>query len=195
MNNSSCMMVNNFKALALKFTLTMLLLPTILSCGEKKCVDTSKPALEECRANTDNLRDEINTLKRQLAQAIANPGTIKIDPSVLVINGEHLLPKLKEGNLSQEEVIKTMKMNKPVLKVCYERAMKKNASLRRQSITLTVAFKVTPSGSPKDVLVSPNYDSQMIDCMQKSIRRWRFPTFSGQAIGVESPLTLTPKHN
>jgi hypothetical protein len=143
----------------------------------------------------DSKQKEINQLKLQLAQALANPGSIKVDPSVLTINGKHLMPKLREGNLTQEQVVSTMRTNKRVLKACYERAMKKNTNLRRQKITLTVGFKVNPSGIPAHISVTPNYDGRMIDCMKKAIKRWRFPSFSGQAVGVESPLTLTPKHN
>lgn len=161
--------------------------------GNKKCVDVSKPALDKCREEGDQLRKEVVDLKRTLAQALANPGTIKVDPSVLMIDGQHVAPKLKEGTLGQEQVIATMQQNKKVLKACYERAMKKNPSLRRQSITLTVGFSVKNNGVPASISVRPNYDSMMIDCMRKAIQRWRFPTFSGQPVGVESPLTLTPK--
>ena len=165
-----------------------------ISCGgDKKCVDVSGAALEECRGEGDKLRKEVVDLKRHLAQSLANPGTITVDPSVLMINGRHVAPKLREGTLSQDEVITTMRQNKKVLKACYERAMKKNPSLRRQTITLTVGFSVRPTGIPSSISVRPNYDSMMVDCMRKAIKRWRFPPFTGQPVGVESPLTLTPK--
>jgi hypothetical protein len=162
--------------------------------GKKKCVDVSKPALEQCQADGDKLRKEVVDLKRQLAQALANPGTIKVDPSVLTINGRHIMPKLKEGTISQEQVVSTIRSNKRILKACYERAMKKNPALRRQTITLTVGFSVKPTGIPSRITVRPNYDGLMIDCMRKAIKRWRFPTFTGQPVEVESPLTLQPKH-
>lgn len=165
-------------------------------CGSKKpCIDKSKPELEQCRTDMDGKQKEINQLKLQLAQALANPGSIKVDPSVLMIDGKHLMPKLREGNLSQDQVVKTIRLNKSILKACYERAMKKNTNLRRQKITLTLAFKVQPTGVPNNISVKPNYDGRMIDCMKKAIKRWRFPQFSGQSVGVESPLTLRPKHN
>ena len=165
-------------------------------CGKRAaCVDVSKPALQQCQADGDKLRKEVVDLKRTLAQALANPGTIKVDPSVLDIGGGFTAPKITEGSLSQEQVVDTMRTNTKVLKACYERAMKKNTNLRRQPITLTVAFSVKPTGLPANISVSPNYDSMMIDCMKKAILRWRFPTFNGQSVGVESPLTLTPKHN
>lgn len=175
--------------------MVMLAMAAVSCGGDKKCIDVSKPALEKCRDEGDGLRKEVVDLKRLLAQALANPGTIKVDPSVLMVNGQHIAPKLTEGNLTQDQVVGTMRQNKRVLKACYERAMKKNPSLRRQTITLTVAFSVRPNGTPSNIDVRPNYDGLMIDCMRKAIMRWRFPPFSGQPVGVESPLTLTPKHN
>jgi len=167
----------------------------LASCGgREKCVDTSKPELDQCRLNTDRLQSEINSLKRQLAQALANPGTIRVDPSVLTIDGKPIqVDPPKEGTLSQDQVVLTMRQNKGVLQACYERAMKKNPALSHQKITLTVGFKVKPSGVADAINISPNYDSMMIDCMKKAIMRWHFPTFVGQPVGVESPLTLTPR--
>ncbi len=164
-------------------------------CGEEeRCGDHSKQDLEKCKFDADKLQAEIILLKRQLAQALANPGTIKVDPSVLMINGKMIQPpKPKEGTLSQEQVIATMRQNKNVLQACYERAMKKNTSLTQQKITITVGFSVKPSGSAENISISPNYDSMMIDCMKKAIIRWRFPSFEGQPVGVETPITLTPR--
>ena len=165
-----------------------------LSCGSKEeCVDKSKAALTQCQAKSDKQQAEIISLKRSLAQALANPGSIKVDPSVLMIDGKPIKVKKHEGTLSQDQVVATMRRNKPVLQACYERAMKKNPSLSHQKITLTVGFSVLPKGTASHISISPNYDSMMVDCMKKAIRRWRFPHFTGQPVGVQSPLTLRPQ--
>jgi len=162
---------------------------------QKECVDQSQKPLEECKINSDKLQAEIVTLKRQLAQALANPGTIQVDPEVLAIDGKKPIKvKPREGTLSQEQVISTMRANKAVLKRCYEKAMKKNSKLQQQQITLTIAFKVFPSGSAKEISIRPVYDFPMSDCMKTAIKRWRFPAFTGQPVGVESPLRLSPKN-
>lgn len=168
----------------------------LAACGgnKKKCVDKSAPALSQCKQRSDKLQSEVNDLKRKLAQALANPGTIKVDPDVLKIDGKTIVPQYKEGTLTQEQVVRTISANKRVLRACYERALKKNVGLRRQRITLTISFKVRNSGTPTNILVRPNYDSWMMDCMRKAIRRWRFPSFSGMPVDVETPLTLTPKN-
>lgn len=167
-----------------------------MCCGCKDNVrpsDQSSQELEQCKNEMDQLQREINSLKRQLAQALANPGTIKVDPSALMIDGKYIEVKPQEGTLSQEQVISTMKQNKSVLQACYERAMKKNTALTQQRITVTVGFSVKPTGLASNISISPNYDSMMVDCMKKAIMRWRFPAFTGQPVGVESPITLTPR--
>lgn len=179
-------------------SLLLIVMGTLLwgvpGCGKKApCVDLSKPELEQCKANVDKLQAEINELKKTLAQAIASPGTIEVDPSVLTIGGKPIQVKPVEGNLAQEDVVRTMRENKGVLQACYERAMKKNTSLSQQKVTLNVAFSVQPTGESNDISISPNYDSGMISCMTKAIRRWKFPRFNGRPVGVQSPLTLTPR--
>ncbi len=179
--------------------MTMILAAGVLFWGcpqaqqQQECVDKSAEPLKQCRVDNDKLQSEILTLKRQLAQALADPGSIKIDPEVLKIEGKYVKPTYKEGTLSKEQVIATIAKGKRVLKSCYERAMKKNVKLQREKITLTIGFKVMPAGSASGIRISPNLDATMVDCMKKAIRRWKFPTFTGQPVGVESPLTLSPK--
>jgi hypothetical protein len=162
-------------------------------CKSEPCEDKSKPELESCKSAQEKLQTEVNSLKRQLAQALSNPGTIKIDPSVLVIDGKPIKVNPREGSLTQSQVILTMQQNRGVLQACYERAMKKNTALTHQRVTLTVGFEVAPSGVAQSISISPNYDSLMMDCMKKAILRWRFPSFTGQPVGVEAPITLQPR--
>lgn len=170
---------------------TVMLLP---ACpAQKECTDKSGPELNEIRVKNDRLQSEIVTLKRQLAQALASPCSIKIDEP-MELNGEvKAAPPPKEGTLTMEQVIATMNLSKPVLKQCYERAMKKSVNLQREKITLNLGFRVLNSGTASDITIRPNYDNTMSDCMKKAINRVRFPAFSGQPVGVEFPLTLSPK--
>lgn len=165
-------------------------------CKEKVCTDQSKPALAKCQARADDLLKQLNDLKVKLAQALQNPGTIKVDPEVLQLegpNGQKRKIVLREGTLKQEQVIKVMRMGKGGLQACYNRALKRNSSLHHANLTLTLAFRVRANGSPTGISVRPNRDAKMTDCMQKAIKRWQFPTFKGQPVGVEVPVTLRPK--
>lgn len=166
------------------------------ACGDraKPCVDQSKPALEACNGRSEQLQSEINELKKQLAQALTNPGTVKVDPSVMVIDGKLGGPaKVLEGTISQDEVIRVLRQNKASLSPCYNRALKRDSALHHRKLVLTLAMKVKPAGVPDEIALGPNYDDGMIDCMKKAVRRWRFPTFKGTPVGVETPLTFQPK--
>lgn len=166
---------------------------SVVACGKKEeCVDQSKGALDACRGKQESLQREVNDLKIKLAQALANPGTIEVDPSVLTIDGEPI-QTAKEGTLTQDQVVEVLRRSKGSLRDCYTRALKRDSSLHHGSITLTVAFKVQNSGKPTGISFRPNRDAQMIDCMIKAVNRWTFPKFEGQPVGVETPVTLTPK--
>jgi len=152
--------------------------------------------LATCRTELDQQERQVNDLKRKLATAIANPGTIKVDPSVLMIDGTPIkVPRAgtHEGSMSQQQVVATLRENKGSLQPCYNRALKRDSGLHHRKIKLNLTMKVRPSGAPADITIGPAYDLQMIDCMKKAIRRWKFPAFSGGAVEVESPMTFTPK--
>lgn len=162
---------------------------------QKPCVDTSKPALDQCQKRADALQRKLNDLKITLAQALQNPGTIKVDPELLQLEGPGKKRRivLKEGTLKQGQVINVIRLGKSGLQACYTRALKRNSALHHSKLTLTLDFKVKASGDPAAISLRPNSDAKMIDCMKKAIKRWRFPRFQGQPVGVVSPVTLRPK--
>ena len=159
------------------------------------CIDHSKKPLEDCRLAMDKLQSDNLSLKRQLALAKATPGSINVDdPSVTEINGKKpYVPEPQEGTLSQTQVVAAFKKNIPALRKCYERSMKKHEALQMSKLNLTIEFKVQPSGKPTGLYIRPSRIQEMTDCMKKSIKRWRFPTFTGQPVGVVYPLTLSPR--
>jgi len=156
-------------------------------------VDRSLEALRKCESERDRLQEDLNALKVKLAQALANPGTIKVDPALLTIEGKSLMPAMQEGTLTQEQVFAVIGRSKGSLEACYTRALKRNSALHHGAITLSVSFSVRTNGRPTRIDIQPNRDGQMIDCMVKAIERWPFPEFDGQAVDVEAPVTLLPK--
>lgn len=168
-----------------------------VGCGKKDGASKTKAALEQCRSNSGELQKQLNDLKTKLAQALANPGSINVDPELLKIDGK--LPtksagiSVKEGSLKQQEVISVWNKSRGSLRSCYNRALKRNSALHHQSITLNVAFEVRASGNTQGISVRPSRDARMTDCMTKAIKRWRFPKFKGRAVGVSLPITFRPK--
>jgi hypothetical protein len=163
---------------------------------QKPCVDKSAPALKTCNEKADKLQQQLNSLKVKLAQALQNPGTIKVDPTLLELVGPDGKKKkivLQEGSLKPAQVTKVMRLGKAALQSCYTRALKRNTALHHTRLKLQMAFKVRPSGSPTSISLKPNRDAKMIDCMVKAIRRWKFPAFTGQPVDVKTTVPLVPK--
>jgi hypothetical protein len=154
--------------------------------------------LVDCRRETSALKSEIVGLKRQLAQAMANPSRIVLtDPEVinLVASIRGAVPTGGEdrNQLDPTTASKIVMQGAPALRQCYERALKKNQSLQFQSgVGLTLDITVRPQGTVEDVGVSPSIDSEMTSCIKSAAMRWKFPTFGGSAVTIEQKVTLTP---
>lgn len=170
---------------------------TIVGCsqgGSGTCAE--KAELGQCREKGEKLRKEVNKLKRTLAQALANPGMVKVDSKLLVIEGEKpgsTGGTPREGTLSQSEVISTVTKNKGALQACYNRLIKRDSSFHHRTLKLRIGFSVQTLGSPTRVTVAPKYDAKLAACISAAIRRWKFPRFKGTAVDVVTPFTLKPK--
>ncbi|MFH1130001.1 MAG: AgmX/PglI C-terminal domain-containing protein [Pseudomonadota bacterium] len=167
---------------------------SVSSCGNQGN-EGSGQISANCKQELEKLQTELNTLKQTLAQALANPGTVKVDPSLLLIEGgpDDPVAVLREGTLKEDDAIKTVTRNMDALESCYQRLMKRDTSFHHRTLKLIIGFSVQPSGAPKNISVDPNYDAKLTDCITKAIKRWNFPRFAGQPVGVEAPVTLRPK--
>ena len=154
--------------------------------------------LVDCRKETNALKSEIASLKRQVAQAMANPTRIVLtDPEIinLVASIRGAVPTGGEerGALDPSVASKIVLQGAPALRQCYERALKKNQSLQFQSgVGLTLDITVAPQGTVEDVGVNPSIDPDMTTCIKSAAMRWKFPTFAGSAVTIEQKVTLTP---
>lgn len=149
--------------------------------------------LAEAKATRDNL-------KKQLATAMANPTNLHLtDPEIIELIADARKargagPMLGEGDLNPKEASAIVMRGAPALQGCYERALKRNAGLQmRAGLGVTLAITVKPAGAVDSVDVAPSVDSEMTKCMKATISRWKFPTFTGNAVTIEQKLTLTPK--
>lgn len=102
------------------------------------------------------------------------------------------MPEQGGEAISREQVIAVVKENLAGLRACYHRALGKYRSLHAIKLNLNIEFKVHPTGGARDVFLRGSTVPDMTACMKAEIRRWRFPTFSGQPVGVAYPLTLSP---
>ena len=153
-----------------------------------------------CQKDLAEAKSARDSLKKQLAVALANPEKIQLtDPEIieLVANARKERgagPEIGQGDLNPKEASAIVMRGAPALQGCYERALKKNASLQmRAGLGVTLGITVKPAGQVEGVDVSPSVDPEMTKCIKTTIGRWKFPTFTGHAVTIEQKLTLTPK--
>jgi septal ring factor EnvC (AmiA/AmiB activator) len=155
-----------------------------------------------CNKDLAQAKDQIAALKRQLAQAIAEPSRITLtDPDIieLVASRKANAAALKqsgdvEPTLDPKEASRIVMQGASAMQQCYERALKKNASLQYKSgLGVTLAITVKPSGHVDTVEVNPSVDNDLTQCFRTTVLRWKFPSFTGTAVTIEPKLRLTPK--
>jgi hypothetical protein len=153
-----------------------------------------------CKRENNDLKNQVATLKQQLAQAMANPSKIVLtDPEII-----NLIADIRGGkgapsgdvkpSLDTQEASKVVFQGAKALQVCYERALKKNQALQYQAgVGLTLDITVKSAGNVEGVEVSPSVDKEMTSCIKTAASRWKFPAFQGEPVVVSQKVTLTPK--
>jgi hypothetical protein len=159
-----------------------------------------------CKSEVGELKSQVASLKRQLAEAAANPNRLQLtDPEVLNLiadlrkqkraagtDGDEVV--IGKGDLKPQDASRVVKQNAQAIQVCYERALKRNSALQYQvGLALVVELTVRPTGAVKEVNVRPSVDADMTSCFQTAAMRWKFPTFGGEPVVVAQKVTLTPK--
>jgi len=153
-----------------------------------------------CQKELAGAKSEIANLKRQLADAVANPGKFALtDPDIieLVASRRNALagkPGEVQPTLDPRQASKIVMQGATAMQACYERALKRNAALQMQSgLALTLGITVKPTGDVEAVDVAPSFDKGLTDCFRTTASHWKFPTFSGTAVTIEQKFKLTPK--
>jgi hypothetical protein len=154
-----------------------------------------------CKREVNDLKNEVASLKRQLAQALANPSKITLtDPEIINLiasirsGGGGKAPGGEKPSLDPQEASKVVFQGAKAMQVCYERALKKNQALQYQAgVGLTLDITVKPAGKVDAVDVSPTVDRDMTTCIKTAAMHWKFPTFQGEPVVVSQKVTLTPK--
>jgi len=153
-----------------------------------------------CKRENDDLKKEIASLKRQLAQAMANPGKINLtDPEEINLIADIRASRGGGGggekpSLDPAEASKVVFQGARAMQTCYERALKKNQALQYQAgVGLTLDITVKAAGTVDAVEIQPTVDRDMTACIKTAAMRWKFPTFQGEPVVVSQKVTLTPK--
>jgi hypothetical protein len=165
---------------------------------ERQLLESSDKVIA-CQKDLAQAKDQVNGLKHQLAQAMANPSRVELtDPEVIeLVASIHNAPPSggdAQPTLDPKKASEVLMNGATALQSCYERALKKNAKLQTQAgLKMTLGVTVRPSGEVKAVDVAPVIDREMVDCIRSIATRWKFPSFSGKEVTIEQKVTLTPK--
>jgi hypothetical protein len=121
-------------------------------------------------AQGDSLSDEDQKLINEFgSSADAAPAQIDVKESGST--------QSKNPPLDGDAVRATVTTNKPRLQRCYERAIRGQQS--PPSVRLDVSVMVSASGRVKKVNAAGNGPGGLAECIEASVRRWRFPASSG----------------
>ena len=81
--------------------------------------------------------------------------------------------------LNPKEASRIVMQGASAMQQCYERALKKNASLQyKAGLGVTLGITVKPSGQVEMVDVNPSVDKDLTQCFKTTVLRWKFPTLS-----------------
>jgi predicted Zn finger-like uncharacterized protein len=92
--------------------------------------------------------------------------------------------------LTELQIRLTVQRNRPQVKYCLERQLKKDASVAGK---LELVVRVKPDGKVESVRVATERfrNTFLEDCLVKKVQQWVFPTFEGEAYDLTVPLLLT----
>jgi hypothetical protein len=126
-----------------------------------------KPAVTASKAGSLSAEDE-KILDDFGSSADAAPANIDVEKSGST--------QSKKPPLDGHGVRATVTTNKPRLQRCYERAIRGQQS--PPSVRLDVTVTVASSGRVKAVNATGNGPGGLAECVEASVRRWRFPASS-----------------
>jgi len=126
-----------------------------------------KPAVAAPKADSLSSADE-KLLDDFGSSADAAPAKIEVEKSAST--------QSKKPPLDGDGVLATVATNKPRLQRCYERAIRGQQS--PPSVRLDVTVTVASSGRVKGVNAVGNGPGGLAECVEASVRRWRFPASS-----------------
>jgi len=95
--------------------------------------------------------------------------------------------KTVSSGLSQTELVEVINKYRAGLNGCYQRHLKGDPTFSPGRLMLR--FRIRPSGRTSQVSIGKKYgDTVLKKCLDRLVRRWRFPPFKGPPFDTEFPL-------
>ena len=146
--------------------------PAIAPVRTRRAQDRPSPRTEaaaNAADENDSLSDEDEKILREFRSSSATgPAAIDVQPSRSAQDDK--------PPLDSDGVRATVTANKPRLQRCYERAIRGQQS--PPAVRLDVSVTVASSGRVKSVSAQGEGPGGLAECVEASVRRWRFPASS-----------------
>lgn len=95
-----------------------------------------------------------------------------------------------DGELSSAQIARVMKRQLKALRDCYERALKRDRSLKGK---IVIRFEILETGRTSDVDIEDSMgSSDVVKCIKGRAKYWRFPKPDGGSVFVAYPVVFTP---
>jgi predicted Zn finger-like uncharacterized protein len=124
-------------------------------------------------ATAETPTDEVSTAEQKILEEFDS--SIEAAPAKIAVREPNGTQSSKPA-LDGDAVRETVAANKPRLQRCYERAIRGQTSAA--AVRLDVTVTVAPSGRVKDVTSTGEGPGGLAECIEASVRRWRFPESS-----------------
>jgi hypothetical protein len=137
--------------------------------AERRAAPKREPAAEPAAPEGDSVSDDDQKVLAEFrSNANAAPAKIEIEKASSA--------QSDNPPLDGDGVRATVTENKPRLQRCYERAIRGQQS--PPAVRLDVTVTVAPSGRVKNVSAAGSGPGGLAECIEASVRRWRFPASS-----------------
>ncbi len=182
-------------------TVARICLPLAIACFGCSGGGGAEPAantkladdLVACQNERSQLKEKLRDAEARAKKAEeAASAVVKIDPPLELHGSAQTPEKHVEGNLPPEAVVKVFKANQGGLRACYEKGLKRNPNLQYVS-AVNAHFAVKNTGNAIGVNFTPHADGEMERCMAQAITRWHFPSFTGDPVQFDYPVSLVAK--
>lgn len=95
-----------------------------------------------------------------------------------------------DGDLSEAQIASVMKSQLTALRDCYERALKRDRSLKGK---IVIRFEILETGRTSSVEIEDSMgSSDVVSCIKGRAKYWRFPKPDGGSVFVAYPVVFTP---
>lgn len=187
-----------------RLVLIIVSLPLALGAckGKTKYKDSPETVqrLTDCNKSLQEKQQYIATLEKRLTdqEGAGTVVTVNIEGEAMKIagRGPHERSGEPHGNADDAKLyqafVDALHKSRGSIQKCYQNALKNNAALQANSVTLNIQVSYKTSGQVSDATFNPRIDESFNRCMEAVARHWTLPAMP-RAVSFNYKQTLTPE--